>query len=50
MKTTLLSDGAETVRRKVMSMYTDLTARRATDPATSKATRVVYHDAFNPHR
>jgi tryptophanyl-tRNA synthetase len=47
--TILLSDDAETVRRKVMSMYTDPTRLRATDPGHVKGNPVfVYHDAFNP--
>jgi tryptophanyl-tRNA synthetase len=46
--TILLSDDAETVRRKVMSMYTDPTRLRATDPGHVKGNPVfVYHDAFN---
>jgi tryptophanyl-tRNA synthetase len=44
----MLSDDAETVRRKVMSMYTDPTRLRATDPGHVKGNPVfVYHDAFN---
>ena len=47
--TIMLSDDAETVRRKVMSMYTDPTRLRATDPGHVKGNPVfVYHDAFNP--
>jgi tryptophanyl-tRNA synthetase len=46
--TIMLSDDAETVRRKVMSMYTDPTRLRATDPGHVKGNPVfVYHDAFN---
>src|SRR5690242_18771118 len=45
-----LSDDAETVRKKVMSMYTDPTRLRATDPGHVKGNPVfVYHDAFNPN-
>jgi tryptophanyl-tRNA synthetase len=48
--TILLSDDAETVRKKVMSMYTDPTRLRATDPGHVKGNPVfVYHDAFNPN-
>jgi tryptophanyl-tRNA synthetase len=44
-----LSDGAETVRKKVMSMYTDPTRLRATDPGHVRGNPVfTYHDAFNP--
>src|SRR5579859_956011 len=47
--TIMLSDDAETVRKKVMSMYTDPTRLRATDPGHVKGNPVfVYHDAFNP--
>ena len=47
--TIMLSDDAETLRRKVMSMYTDPTRLRATDPGHVKGNPVfVYHDAFNP--
>lgn len=46
--TIMLSDDAETVGRKVMSMYTDPTRLRATDPGHVKGNPVfVYHDAFN---
>jgi len=46
--TIMLSDDAETVRQKVMSMYTDPTRLRATDPGHVKGNPVfVYHDAFN---
>lgn len=44
-----LSDDAETVRRRVMSMYTDPTRLRATDPGHVEGNPVfAYHDAFNP--
>ncbi len=44
-----LKDDAETVRRKVMSMYTDPTRLRATDPGHVEGNPVfMYHDAFNP--
>jgi tryptophanyl-tRNA synthetase len=43
-----LSDDAETVRKRVMSMYTDPTRLRATDPGHVKGNPVfVYHDVFN---
>jgi len=44
-----LKDDAETLRRKVMSMYTDPTRLRATDPGHVEGNPVfMYHDAFNP--
>jgi tryptophanyl-tRNA synthetase len=44
-----LKDDSETVERKVMSMYTDPTRRRATDPGHVEGNPVfAYHDAFNP--
>ena len=43
-----LGDDAETVRRKVMSMYTDPTRLRATDPGHVEGNPLFeYHDAFN---
>lgn len=49
--TIMLSDDADTVRKKVMAMYTDPTRLRATDPGHVKGNPVfVYHDAFNPNR
>jgi tryptophanyl-tRNA synthetase len=43
-----LSDDADTVRRKVMSMYTDPTRVHATDPGHLRGNPVfTYHDAFN---
>ena len=46
--TILLSDDPETVRKKVMSMYTDPTRLRATDPGHLRGNPVfTYHDAFN---
>jgi tryptophanyl-tRNA synthetase len=48
--TIMLSDDAETVRKKVMGMYTDPTRLRATDPGHVRGNPVfVYHDAFNPN-
>lgn len=46
-----LADDAETVRRKVMSMYTDPDRIRATDPGRVEGNPVfIYHDAFNTDR
>ena len=47
--TILLGDDPETVRKKVMSMFTDPTRLRATDPGHVEGNPVFeYHDAFNP--
>ena len=44
-----LFDDAEMVREKVMSMYTDPTRLRATDPGHVEGNPVfAYHEAFNP--
>ena len=44
-----LSDDAETVRKKVMKMYTDPKRVRADVPGTVEGNPVfMYHDAFNP--
>jgi tryptophanyl-tRNA synthetase len=44
-----LKDGAETVEGKVMSMFTDPTRLRVTDPGHVEGNPVfAYHDAFNP--
>ena len=44
-----LSDDVETVKQKVMNMYTDPKRLRATDPGTVEGNPVfIYHDAFNP--
>jgi tryptophanyl-tRNA synthetase len=44
-----LKDDADAVNRKVMSMYTDPTRLRATDPGHVEGNPVfMYHDAFNP--
>ena len=44
-----LFDDAETVRAKVMAMYTDPSRLRATDPGHVEGNPVfAYHDAFNP--
>ncbi|MFQ5677409.1 MAG: tryptophan--tRNA ligase, partial [bacterium] len=45
-----LSDDEETVAKKVMSMYTDPTRIRSTDPGHVEGNPVfMYHDAFNPN-
>jgi tryptophanyl-tRNA synthetase len=47
--TIFLSDDAETVNRKVMSMYTDPQRIRADIPGRVEGNPVfIYHDAFNP--
>jgi tryptophanyl-tRNA synthetase len=44
-----LADDAETVRKKVMQMYTDPKRIRADIPGTVEGNPVfMYHDAFNP--
>jgi tryptophanyl-tRNA synthetase len=44
-----LKDDQETVLQKVMSMFTDPTRLRATDPGHVEGNPVfMYHDAFNP--
>src|SRR5207245_1574803 len=44
-----LSDDAETVKKRVMQMYTDPKRVRADIPGTVEGNPVfVYHDAFNP--
>ena len=46
-----LSDDADTVKQKVMNMYTDPKRLRATDPGTVEGNPVfIYHDAFNPSK
>jgi tryptophanyl-tRNA synthetase len=46
-----LSDDAETVRKKVMQMYTDPNRVRADVPGNVEGNPVfMYHDAFNPDR
>jgi tryptophanyl-tRNA synthetase len=46
-----LSDEADTVKQKVMNMYTDPKRLRATDPGTVEGNPVfIYHDAFNPSK
>ncbi len=47
----MLSDDSETVRQKVMNMYTDPTRVRADIPANPEGNPVFqYHDAFNPNK
>ena len=46
-----LSDSAEEVQKKVMSMYTDPTRLKPTDPGTVEGNPVfIYHEAFNPNK
>ncbi len=46
-----LSDDAETVKKKIRSMYTDPKRVRADIPGTVEGNPVfIYHDAFNPNR
>jgi tryptophanyl-tRNA synthetase len=46
-----LSDDAQAVDRRVMSMYTDPTRIHATDPGHVRGNPVfAYHDAFNPDK
>jgi tryptophanyl-tRNA synthetase len=47
----LLSDDADTVRKKVMGMYTDPNRLRATDPGTVENNPLwIFHETFNPDR
>lgn len=47
----MLGDDSDTVRKRVMSMFTDPNRLRATDPGTVENNPVfIYHDAFNPDR
>jgi tryptophanyl-tRNA synthetase len=47
----MLTDDSETVRKRVMSMFTDPNRLRATDPGTVEGNPVfIYHDAFNRDR
>ncbi len=47
----MLSDDPETVRKKVMGMYTDPKRIHATDPGTVEGNPVfIYHDLFNPDK
>jgi tryptophanyl-tRNA synthetase len=46
-----LSDDADTVKKKIRSMYTDPKRVRADIPGTVEGNPVfIYHDAFNPNR
>ena len=46
-----LADDSETVKRKVMAMYTDPKRIRATDPGKVEGNPVfIYHDLFNPNQ
>ncbi len=45
----LLSDDADTIQRKVMSMYTDPKRLKATDPGTVENNPLwIFHETFNP--
>jgi tryptophanyl-tRNA synthetase len=45
-----LADTVEEVQKKVMSMYTDPTRLKPTDPGTVEGNPVfIYHEAFNPN-
>jgi tryptophanyl-tRNA synthetase len=47
----LLSDDADTVVKKVMSMYTDPNRLRASDPGTVENNPLwIFHDIFNPDK
>src|SRR5258708_15149841 len=47
----LLSDDADTVAKKVMSMYTDPNRLRASDPGTVENNPLwIFHDIFNPDK
>lgn len=44
-----LSDAPDTVKKKVMGMYTDPNRKRATDPGTVENNPLwIFHDTFNP--
>jgi tryptophanyl-tRNA synthetase len=44
-----LSDDADTIKRKVMSMYTDPNRLKATDPGTVENNPLwIFHETFNP--
>ena len=44
-----LSDDADAVKKKVMSMYTDPNRKRATDPGTVENNPLwIFHETFNP--
>lgn len=47
----LLTDDADTIKRKVMSMYTDPKRLKATDPGTVENNPLwVFHETFNPDK
>ena len=47
----LLSDDNDTIRKKVMGMYTDPNRLRATDPGTVENNPLwIFHDTFNPNK
>ncbi len=47
----LLSDDPDTIRKKVMSMYTDPKRLKATDPGTVENNPLwIFHDTFNPDK
>lgn len=47
----LLSDSPDTIKKKVMSMYTDPKRLKATDAGTIENNPLwIYHDIFNPNR
>jgi tryptophanyl-tRNA synthetase len=49
--TIMLSDSAQEVKKKVMSMFTDPTRIHPTDPGHVEGNPVfIYHDAFNPNK
>lgn len=46
-----LSDDPDTIKRKVMSMYTDPNRLKATDPGTVENNPLwIFHDTFNPDK
>lgn len=49
--TIFLDESAESLKQKIMSMYTDPNRIRATDPGKVEGNPVfIYHDAFNPNK
>src|SRR3989344_3703178 len=47
----LLSDDEDTLRKKIMSMYTDPNRIHSADPGKVEGNPVfIYHDAFNPNK
>ncbi len=46
-----LSDDADTIRKKVMGMYTDPNRKRATDPGRTQNNPLwIFHETFNPDK